>query len=70
MTRLGKILAIGALVAAPLAIATVPAQPAQAFGIFVGGAPAYGCDPYYCGGYYGPPAVGVEIDGGHGWHRW
>lgn len=67
MKRLEKILAIGALVALPLAATAIPAQPAHAFGIYVGAAPAYGCDPYACGGYYGPSA-GIYTGGG--WHRW
>src|SRR6185312_6916403 len=38
MTRLKKLLAAGALVAAPLALAAIPAQPAHAAGIFIGAA--------------------------------
>ena len=77
MTRLKKLLAAGALVAAPLALAAIPAQPAHAAGIFIGAAPAptyYACDPYYCGYAYAPSAgVGISVGGwgghGGGWHH-
>jgi hypothetical protein len=70
MKRLGQILAIGTLMALPLAAVAIPTQPARAFGVYIGARPAYGCGPYACG-YYGPPA-GVQIGGGwhHHWHRW
>jgi hypothetical protein len=75
MTRLGKILAVGALVAAPLAVtaATTAADAQVYFG--VGPGYPYACsyyNPYYCG--YGPYygyGVGVGWGGwgwGGGWH--
>lgn len=84
MTRLGKILAVSALIAAPIAVTTIPAQPANAqivVGPTYGYAPygyGYACgpyNPYYCPGYaygYGYPYAGVGIGlgwgGGWGWH--
>ena len=71
MTRLGKVLAVGALAAAPLAVAAIPGQPAKAQ---VYASPyaytyPYACDPYYCGyGYYGYPYYGAGW--GWGWGGW
>lgn len=62
MTRFGKILAVSALIAAPLAVTAIPAQPANAqvvvspgygYAPYGYGAP-YACgpyNPYYCPGY-------------------
>ena len=58
MTGLGKILAISALVATPLAIGAIPTHSADAQ-VYVSPYYGYGyaCDPYYdpygCPGYYG-----------------
>src|SRR6185437_13516601 len=78
MTRFGKILAIGAVAAVPLAATTIPTQPASAQ-VYV--APTYSYaypypyyDPYYYYPgyaygypyYYGAPYVGVGL----GWGGW
>ncbi len=77
MIQLGKILAAGALVAAPLAMTAMPAQPADAQ-VYVSPYYGYGypaaCsyyDPYYCG-YgvygYGYPYYGAGWGWGGGWY--
>jgi hypothetical protein len=80
MNRIGKILAIGALIAAPLAVTAIPSQPANAQ-VYAAPGP-YACNPYnpyYCPGYaygygypyyYGGPYVGVGLGWGWGggWH--
>jgi hypothetical protein len=79
MTRLGRILAIGALVAAPVAVTAIPTHSADAqvyVSPYYGYGYGYACNPYYdpydCGGYYGYgygyPYAAYPYAGWGGWY--
>ena len=77
MTRLGRILAIGAFVAAPVAVTAIPTHSVDAQ-VYVSPYYGYGyaCNPYYdpydCAGYYGYgygyPYAAYPYVGWGGWY--